>query len=1361
MRKNKGKHWLALLLVLCMVCTVMAMPVQAQEDAGLGGQETAGETSEMLMPKESEETAAPAEDGTDPAALGEADGAETPQSSAPENTAEPETAQEQKETTASEKTTQAPASDKTAPEDTAEPGAETLPAETTKEEPEQPSESTESAASEKQEETTETEAAGTVTTSSAVETPSETTGPDVSEMPDTIAPPSDLETPQETTLPADTEVLEEPETTEAAPAQTPAETAPTEPETTAAVETTAHQETSAPETSLPEETGESLEEMRGDVSALVYQEGGLGMDSSAVFALEGDAEARAGDLERAKALLLEALSNWSTEEVDISACGLTVEELRIAYSGVINENPKLFYVDGTYTYWSSNGKVTLVVAGYSSAYTQKDVDKYTAALNKAYAEAVPSGMTDPRMIALACNDYLAQHMEYDKSLEKYNAYNALVEGTAVCQGYSLAYGAMLQKAGIPFGYVNSVAMNHMWNLVQLDGAWYHVDVTWADPLEDRTGFVNHRYFLNSDAKISKEANGGHYNWTSPQECTSTIYDNAYWQQKGVSAIFGIGGKEYYLEYPADSSSATIRLICRSGSSEQEILSFEARWYTMDGMKWYPSVYATLSYYDGNFYVNDADSIYRINPASPSLQKVYTYPGTDGRIYGSLVCDGNIQISIIATPGGTPRKETIPLPTGQVLSVSILASSSEAVYGYTAGPVLTAEPVLADGETRIPEYQWYKVSSDGTQTAIDGAVGESYTVETGLNAGTYTYRVHASLDDMGCSGDIKITVKPLEITPTAEITGTYIYTGSEQIPTVTVKQGQNILPSSDYVVTCSDNINAGTAKAVITPAKGSNYTWNPLEVLFTIQKAVYKGETKVVQTVRYGATGEVDLSQVLAGALQFGEILTADPDGILSGAPVLSGTTLTCTLKDDAANTDKTAEITIPVTESSNYQAYSVTVYIVVGEKLPQVDFGFAESTLNKTYGDMDFTAAAAGAQGDSKVSYSSSDPEVAVVDGTGKIRILKAGTTTITAHAAATEDYLEASASCVLYVAPKALGWDVSALGAADRADSADGKKKTDAAATLYGELKVSGILETDQSQAVFQCPAELLAGAYENTAAGSQKVVLAWREAGKEAVLTGEKAENYVLPSSLPAINGKINEVLSIPLNPSGQTQFRLDVEAGISRVPEALKAIEALCTPEKIETWMRTEIQKLSGQATESGIAIYDVTLMIQTGSQGWIKADRNNFPAEGLTVTLPYPEGTGKDSHDFVALHLFTEDMNGFKAGETESPQVTKTEKGIEFTVRGLSPISVGWKEAVKPEEKPENKPEEKPENKPETGTPPSYQTPNSSPSAAGSAATGDNSQVLLYAGLLAASAAGILLLNRRRKDEELKRQEKGDQ
>ena len=496
-------------------------------------------------------------------------------------------------------------------------------------------------------------------------------------------------------------------------------------------------------------------------------------------------------------------------------------------------------------------------------------------------------------------------------------------------------------------------------------------------------------------------------------------------------------------------------------------------------------------------------------------------------------------------------------------------------------------------------------------------------------------------------------------------------------------------------------------------------------------------------------------------MQFGEIVTADPDGILSDTPVLSGTTLTCALKDDAANADKTAEITIPVTESANYQAYSVTVCIVVGEKLPQIDFGFAESTRNKTYGDADFTAAAAGAQEGSRVSYSSSAPEVASVDNTGKVHIKKTGTTTITAYATATEDYMEASASYTLHVAPRMLSWDTDAIYASDRADSADGKTKTDASATLYGELRISGILEADQPQVRFSCPADLLAGTYENTEAGEQNVRLAWKESGQEAVLTGERAENYSLPSALPTITGKINAVngnVPVPPESSDRVQYRLEVELGISQIPEALKKIEALQTPKGIESWLKTEIQKISEGIAESNIEVYDVALMINIDGQGWIKADRANFPSGGLTVTLPYPAGTEKDSYDFFVTHLFTEDMGGYKAGQTESPEVTKTENGIRFKVHGLSPVSVGWKE-VKPEEPTPTEPtpeettptEPTPEKKPETVTPPSYQTPNSTPSSAESAATGDNNPVLLYTGLLAAGAAGMFLLIRRKKSD----------
>ena len=111
----------------------------------------------------------------------------------------------------------------------------------------------------------------------------------------------------------------------------------------------------------------------------------------------------------------------------------------------------------------------------------------------------------------------------------------------------------------------------------------------------------------------------------------------------------------------------------------------------------------------------------------------------------------------------------------------------------------------------------------------------------------------------------------------------------------------------------------------------------------------------------------------------------------------------------------------------------------------------------------------------------------------------------------------------------------------------------------------------------------------------------------------------------------------------------------------------------------------------------------------------------------MVIPYPEGTDRTKHDFVVSHMFTEEMNGHKAGEIEYPSVTKTGEGLEFKVNGLSPISVGWSEAGKL---------------------------NDPSGAVKSPKTADMSPVEMYLGLLvlAASAlAGLLLLERRRMRE----------
>lgn len=93
----------------------------------------------------------------------------------------------------------------------------------------------------------------------------------------------------------------------------------------------------------------------------------------------------------------------------------------------------------------------------------------------------------------------------------------------------------------------------------------------------------------------------------------------------------------------------------------------------------------------------------------------------------------------------------------------------------------------------------------------------------------------------------------------------------------------------------------------------------------------------------------------------------------------------------------------------------------VADKLVQSEFRFESipSAVSKTYGDPDFSAGAVGAAEGSTVTYESSAPAVATVDGTGKVTIKGAGTAVITAKASATEDYDEAAVTCTLTVEKK------------------------------------------------------------------------------------------------------------------------------------------------------------------------------------------------------------------------------------------------------------------------------------------------------------------------------------------------------
>lgn len=88
----------------------------------------------------------------------------------------------------------------------------------------------------------------------------------------------------------------------------------------------------------------------------------------------------------------------------------------------------------------------------------------------------------------------------------YTAYAALMEGKAVCAGYSRLFYAMCRYMGLPSRYVLGIAdgrngwSNHAWNLVKLNNNWYQLDVTW----DAGTPSYNWRYFLKGDKAFSKD-----------------------------------------------------------------------------------------------------------------------------------------------------------------------------------------------------------------------------------------------------------------------------------------------------------------------------------------------------------------------------------------------------------------------------------------------------------------------------------------------------------------------------------------------------------------------------------------------------------------------------------------------------------------------------------------------------------------------------------------------------------------------------------------------------------------------------------------------------------------------------------------
>lgn len=119
----------------------------------------------------------------------------------------------------------------------------------------------------------------------------------------------------------------------------------------------------------------------------------------------------------------------------------------------------------------------------------------------------PEEMTDFEKVKFV-NDYIVKNTEYseDSVASSHSAYAVAYEGKGVCQGYALFAQKLMQALGLESMYVVGEVYTggHAWNLVKVDGEWYHVDMTWNDPVPDRGNGIRYDYFLLNDTDMRED-----------------------------------------------------------------------------------------------------------------------------------------------------------------------------------------------------------------------------------------------------------------------------------------------------------------------------------------------------------------------------------------------------------------------------------------------------------------------------------------------------------------------------------------------------------------------------------------------------------------------------------------------------------------------------------------------------------------------------------------------------------------------------------------------------------------------------------------------------------------------------------------
>lgn len=220
--------------------------------------------------------------------------------------------------------------------------------------------------------------------------------------------------------------------------------------------------------------------------------------------------------QRAESFEVNFLMYDFTQELAL-AKALEVAETAMHHTGAPEEGDYILWQHGGYQYGFSgyydptDGGYYLTFYYLMTYYTDAAQEQELTQTINAFIDAkINDGMSDYEKFCVIY-DWICDNVVYDyENLEdesyklKYTAYAAMIDKTAVCQGYANLLYRMLLEVGIDNRIISGTGNggDHGWNIVKLSGQYYDVDATW-DASWHQAG-AEYQWCLKNEAEFGQD-----------------------------------------------------------------------------------------------------------------------------------------------------------------------------------------------------------------------------------------------------------------------------------------------------------------------------------------------------------------------------------------------------------------------------------------------------------------------------------------------------------------------------------------------------------------------------------------------------------------------------------------------------------------------------------------------------------------------------------------------------------------------------------------------------------------------------------------------------------------------------------------